>query len=205
MLVASRQMRDAAEAYGRCKSMRESAGDEFGVAECDYSMAQLMAAEGRMDEAVDMHVTALEMRRRIGDRMGVVESLGRLGACMGHFGEFDRALEYFDECLEIMRSGKDRVREGKCLVNMGTTYAEVRFDKGTQNLHHPSFVTHVTFGCLRPSRSENLQSLRECDCAFTCSRLFHSPSLTYTYIFHVLQACLCQNVAELTFVRFLDG
>jgi tetratricopeptide (TPR) repeat protein len=136
VLVASRQMREAAEAYGRSKAMRESAGDEFGLAECDYSMAQLMAAEGRMDEAVDMHVSALEMRRRIGDRMGVVESLGRLGACMGHYGDFDRALEYFDECLVMMRDGNDRVREGKCLVNMGTTYAEVRHDEGTHDLHH---------------------------------------------------------------------
>jgi len=99
---------DAIDHFRKAMEIRESIGDNDGMAASMTTMAMAYAEMGEVDRALELYEKAMAIKEELGDRDGMAEVLGGMGRAYAYAGNHERAEDALRRSMEICREPENR-------------------------------------------------------------------------------------------------
>lgn len=116
------QFTEATRYYREALNLRESIGDERGVAAVLANLARVDLREGRSDAAREGLLAARDRLASIGDRWTTANLENELGFLEEQQGQFAKSLEHYREALRLRNDLGDQRALAESFNNVGYTY-----------------------------------------------------------------------------------
>jgi predicted ATPase/class 3 adenylate cyclase len=114
------ELRLAADLLTESLELRESLGDEAGIAQVQHRLGAVADRSGDKEAALGWYERSRVIRERIGDEQGLARLLVDLGVLAHVGGDVATARQRYNDALPKLRALGDRREEGTVLLNLAS-------------------------------------------------------------------------------------